>query len=86
MSQKVILVTGGSGLVGQAIRTVVEGEKKENEVWIFLSSKDGDLRYVKVGVINIFYSKFNVYLLYFSVIKKQLRKYLKNTNQLTSFI
>ena len=43
----VILVTGGTGLVGQAIKTVVEGElKKPGETWIFLSSKDGDLTLV----------------------------------------
>lgn len=43
---KVILVTGGSGLVGQAIRTVVEADPKPDETWIFLCSKDGDLRFV----------------------------------------
>lgn len=42
--KKVVLVTGGSGLVGKAIETVVELELKlPNENWIFLSSKDGDL-------------------------------------------
>lgn len=42
--KKVILVTGGTGLVGSAIRRVVEGEdKRENEQFIFLSSKDVDL-------------------------------------------
>ncbi|KAK7461018.1 hypothetical protein VKT23_008946 [Stygiomarasmius scandens] len=47
----VILVTGGSGLVGQAIKYVIENEpagsrfgKKENETWIFASSSEGDLR------------------------------------------
>lgn len=42
----VVLVTGGSGLVGQAIKDFVEeeGNKKADETWIFLSSKDGDLR------------------------------------------
>eukprot|EP01002_Notosolenus_urceolatus_P005703 NODE_2519_length_1098_cov_36.674929_g2093_i0.p2 GENE.NODE_2519_length_1098_cov_36.674929_g2093_i0~~NODE_2519_length_1098_cov_36.674929_g2093_i0.p2 ORF type:complete len:317 (+),score=114.09 NODE_2519_length_1098_cov_36.674929_g2093_i0:84-1034(+) len=41
-----IVVTGGSGLYGQAIRRVVEEEglKKEGEEWVFLSSKDVDLR------------------------------------------
>jgi len=45
MSEKrIILVTGGSGLVGKAIETVVnQGEKEENEEWIFLSSKDVNL-------------------------------------------
>ncbi|XP_023939616.1 GDP-L-fucose synthase [Bicyclus anynana] len=43
-----ILVTGGSGLVGQAIKTVIDEEKKSGlgagETWIFCGSKDGDLR------------------------------------------
>lgn len=42
----------GTGLVGEGIRWVVEnekigsrfGKKTANEKWIFLSSKDGDLR------------------------------------------
>ncbi|XP_028660091.1 GDP-L-fucose synthase isoform X1 [Erpetoichthys calabaricus] len=39
-----ILVTGGSGLVGRAIDKVVQdGEGREDEEWIFLSSKDADL-------------------------------------------
>jgi len=42
--RKVILVTGGSGLVGQAIKTIVEGDGvREDETWVFLSSKDGNL-------------------------------------------
>ncbi|KAG6875685.1 hypothetical protein C0992_002837 [Termitomyces sp. T32_za158] len=47
----VVLVTGGTGLVGKAIKHVVETEpvgsrfgKKEGETWIFASTKDGDLR------------------------------------------
>ncbi|KAM4028680.1 GDP-L-fucose synthase-like [Anomaloglossus baeobatrachus] len=39
-----ILVTGGSGLVGRAIQKIVaDGEGREDEEWIFLSSKDADL-------------------------------------------
>lgn len=40
-----VLVTGGSGLVGQAIQHVVkeEGGAKEGEEWIFLTSKDANL-------------------------------------------
>lgn len=39
-----ILVTGGSGLVGNAIRDVVEtSEKRYGEEWFFVGSKDGDL-------------------------------------------
>ena len=47
-SKRKIMVTGGSGLVGKAIEEVVQhgSEKREDEEWIFLSSKDGDLRFV----------------------------------------
>uniref|UniRef100_A0A336MFY6 GDP-L-fucose synthase n=1 Tax=Culicoides sonorensis TaxID=179676 RepID=A0A336MFY6_CULSO len=40
---KRILVTGGTGLVGKAIETVVNQDKKEEESWIFIGSKDADL-------------------------------------------
>ena len=47
----VILVTGGSGLVGKAIEHVINTEpegsqfgKKPGETWIFASSRDGDLK------------------------------------------
>jgi len=43
MSKKVIMVTGGSGLVGRGIQAAVENDKREDEEWIFLSSKDGNL-------------------------------------------
>jgi len=44
--QDIIMVTGGSGLVGEAIKSVVEskGEHRPNEKWIFVSSKEADLR------------------------------------------
>ncbi|KAH7731401.1 GDP-L-fucose synthetase [Aphelenchoides avenae] len=39
-----VLVTGGSGLVGSAIRKVIEGgDQRSNESWVFISSKDCDL-------------------------------------------
>ena len=38
------MVTGGSGLVGKGIEAIVKKEeKRSDEVWIFLSSKDADL-------------------------------------------
>ncbi|KAI6096163.1 epimerase-domain-containing protein [Pisolithus croceorrhizus] len=47
----VILVTGGTGLVGKAIEYVIENEpqgsrfaKRPGEKWIFASSRDADLR------------------------------------------
>lgn len=43
--ESVVLVTGGSGLVGDAIRSYIEDKGAlKNEKWVFLSSKDGDLR------------------------------------------
>lgn len=46
VSKSVIMVTGGSGLVGKAIQEVVAEEKKDlaEEQWVFLSSKEADLR------------------------------------------
>ncbi len=42
--KKKILVTGGSGLVGMGIRKIIESEeKRDDEEWMFLSSKDADL-------------------------------------------
>jgi len=40
---KVILVTGGSGLVGRAIQQVVSSDTRPGETWVFLSSKDANL-------------------------------------------
>merc|ERR1719507_2508157 len=42
-TRKVILVTGGSGLVGRGIQTAVQQDPREDEQWIFLSSKDANL-------------------------------------------
>jgi radical SAM superfamily enzyme YgiQ (UPF0313 family) len=43
--KKVIMVTGGTGLVGHAIQTVVKEERRDDEEWIFVGFKDADLRY-----------------------------------------
>jgi len=49
-NEEVVLVTGGTGLVGDAVRYILENspeacyQKKPNEKWVFLSSKDCDLR------------------------------------------
>lgn len=40
---KKILVTGGTGLVGSAIKRVAKVESLEDEEWIFCSTEDGDL-------------------------------------------
>jgi len=48
----IVLVTGGTGLVGKAIEYIIENEpegsrfgKQLGEKWIFASSRDADLRY-----------------------------------------
>ena len=56
VEKKVVLVTGGSGLVGSAIRRVVEEAKNENEHFIFLSSKDVDLTYRSIYLIIVKFS------------------------------
>lgn len=40
---KRVLVTGGFGLVGYAIQSVINEEKPADEEWFFVGSKDGDL-------------------------------------------
>jgi len=45
ISDRIVLVTGGSGLVGSAIQEYVQKSGlDQQEKWIFLSSHDGDLR------------------------------------------
>lgn len=41
---KVVLVTGGSGLVGKGIEAYLAKNPRPNEQWVYLSSKEGDLR------------------------------------------
>ena len=49
-ASKKIIVTGGSGMVGQAVKWVIENETdsrfggRNDEEWIFLGSKDGNLK------------------------------------------
>jgi GDP-L-fucose synthase len=42
--ERVVLVTGGTGLVGKGIETYISKNKRQGEKWVFLGSKDGDLR------------------------------------------
>ena len=43
--KRVVMVTGGTGLVGKGIETVVKDdpEATDNEEWVFLSSQHGNL-------------------------------------------
>ena len=38
-AQKVVMVTGGTGLVGSAIKEVIDAEGNSEEKWVYLSSK-----------------------------------------------
>lgn len=40
---KVVLVTGGTGLVGRAIEAVIKEENPKDEKWLFVGSKEADL-------------------------------------------
>ena len=44
-SKKVVIVTGGSGLLGKAIKQVTQDDPRPDETFFFLSSKDADLTY-----------------------------------------
>ena len=39
----VVLVTGGTGLVGRAMQEVISRESPEGEQWVFVGSKQADL-------------------------------------------
>lgn len=43
MTEKVILVTGGTGLVGKAVEYITQHEGAPDERWVFVCSKDADL-------------------------------------------
>ena len=52
-----VLVTGGTGLVGEGIRYVIENEpanshfgKRDGEEWFFIGSSEADLRYVTSSI------------------------------------
>ncbi len=62
--ENVVLVTGGTGLVGSAIRRVVEESPLPNEKWIFLSSKDADLKSVEASYFFLRFFSFQLMSLY----------------------
>lgn len=39
----IVLVTGGTGLVGKALQEVISENPPRNEEWVFVGSKDADL-------------------------------------------
>jgi len=50
VAMKRILVTGGGGLVGSAIKHIASKEEfREDEEWIFVTSHDADLTYCGIS-------------------------------------
>lgn len=43
LEDKVVLVTGGTGLVGRALQDVISQNPAKGEKWVFIGSKDADL-------------------------------------------
>ena len=43
LEKEVVLVTGGTGLVGRAIQDVIAQDPPKGETWVFVGSKDADL-------------------------------------------
>ena len=41
---RVVLVTGGTGLVGKGLETHTTKYPRPREKWVFVGSQDGDLR------------------------------------------
>ena len=41
--QSIVLVTGGTGLVGKALQEEVKGQGSRSETWVFVGSKECDL-------------------------------------------
>jgi GDP-L-fucose synthase len=40
---EIVLVTGGTGLVGRAVEEIVSQDTLKGETWVFIGSKDADL-------------------------------------------
>lgn len=81
-----ILVTGGTGLVGNAIKNVIETEEKQsNEEWFYVGSKEADLTWVKFS--SNFHKLCNkISIAYRLEIWIQHVNYLININQIKLFI
>lgn len=42
-NQRVVLVTGGTGLVGKSIEAVLKEDPSQDESWIFVGSREANL-------------------------------------------
>jgi len=81
-TEEIVLVTGGTGLVGDAIRYILENspeacyQKKGNEKWVFLSSKDCDLRDAQ-ATKNLFEKYKPTYVIHLAAVVGGLFKNMK---------
>jgi len=76
MDNEVILVTGGTGLYGKGIQLALEKNKNENETWVFLSSKEGDLR--KLEDTKVIFEKYKpTYVIHLAAMVGGLFKNMK---------
>ena len=41
--EDIVLVTGGTGLVGRAVQEVISADPPAGQKWVFVGSKDADL-------------------------------------------
>jgi hypothetical protein len=84
----VVLVTGGSGLLGSAIQHVIENEpmgsrfaKRLDESWIFATSADADLR----SILSIDSSRNGHFDFHASGLLNRRRSFLESTNPPMSY-
>jgi hypothetical protein len=55
--ERVVLVTGGTGLVGKGIEAYITKHPRPKEKWVYAGSKDGDLRYaILQAFLKLIYS------------------------------
>lgn len=85
--KKRILVTGGLGLVGAGIQTVINAECPADEEWFFCGSKDANLRWKIKNNIFFLDSFYNFWFKFlFSATWRRLAFSSRNTSQLMSCI
>lgn len=59
--ERVIMVTGGTGMVGSALKAYIESLHNPHERWVFLGKQEGDLRsaFVPFFLVVMFSARWN---------------------------
>ncbi|XP_064095265.1 GDP-L-fucose synthase-like [Macrobrachium nipponense] len=73
-----VLVTGGSGMLGYALQKVIKEKKRPGEEWIFIGSKDADLREID-ETRTIFEKHMPTHVIHLAAIVGGVFKNMKNT-------